>query len=138
MKIEVKTPSYLPVIPQDIVEAYAVSLSEYTCEKQNECDSVKLDCFCGFVEKLQRFDMPVMGKENFYAYTNATDMTEEQSEELYENYVYNWSSKQTLAERVEVMNQITSSKGDEMYEFCLLSQEMAKDFKSRAESILAS
>ena len=79
-----------------------------------------------------------MDRDDFYAYTNATDMTEEQAEELYENYVYNWFSKQTLAERVEVMNQISSSKGDAMYEFCMLSQEMAKDFKTKAESILSS
>ena len=133
--MKIKTPSYLPVIPDDIVEAYIDSLTEYACEEAI-CDSDTNVCFCDFINRLQRFDVPVMSREDFYEYTNRTDMTESQSEELYENYVYSWASEQTIDERVELMNTIITSRDDDMYELHILHQNMAKDFMNRAESIL--
>ena len=136
--IKVKTPDHLPIISEDIVEAYAYALKEYTCGSINdECPQIEDSCFCGFINSLWNFTDPVMARSDFLAYIETTDMTDFQKDELYRNYVHNWCSEQTIEERIELRRQMRKSTEKERYDLCFKTQEMAREVTSLADSVIA-
>lgn len=139
MRVEIKSHSQLPVLYSDILEGYAEALNSYACDGNSEqCEKTDIDgsCFCGFIESLWCSDEPMIERSVFAYFIEQTDMTSEQFEEFYSNYVYNWFCEQNLAERRAIADEAQSTKGEEGYRLWKKWQDMCKNYKYEAECVI--